>query len=135
MCGGFAPPPGVSAPNVGSLSGYAYVDVDRDGTKQAGEPGIPGVTITVANGGTQVTDSNGHYSFENLQANTYSVSAPDPAANKHLFTTSPLDAAVAVGADTPNVNFGYVPGRSPASPSSTSIGTRCVRSMRPASAA
>jgi uncharacterized protein (DUF2141 family) len=111
MCGGFAPPPGVSAPNVGSLSGYAYVDVNRDGAKQAGEPGIPGVTITVANGGTQVTDGNGHYSFENLQANTYSVSAPDPAANKHLFTTSPLGATVAVGADTPNVNFGYVPGQ------------------------
>jgi hypothetical protein len=72
-------------------------------------PGIPGVTITVANGGTQVTDSNGHYSFANLQADTYSVSAPDPAANKHLFTMSPLDAAVALGEDTPDINFGYVP--------------------------
>lgn len=36
------PPPGPS-----SLSGFTYVDNDNDGLKEAGEPPIPNVTITL----------------------------------------------------------------------------------------
>jgi uncharacterized repeat protein (TIGR01451 family) len=64
-----------------------YYDVNGNGTQDAGEPGIPGFTVTLkdANGndidsdlttpGTQptatITNANGEYSFDNLPFGTY----------------------------------------------------------------
>jgi uncharacterized repeat protein (TIGR01451 family) len=65
------------------LSGSVYVDVSGNGTRDTGERGIPGVTLTVSGntaGGqdvctvispspcTAVTDANGNYSFPSLPA-------------------------------------------------------------------
>jgi len=59
---------------LGSLSGRVYIDTDNDGTRDPGEPGIPGVTVTVA--GTDVnglpvnvnvtTGADGRYTVLNL---------------------------------------------------------------------
>ncbi len=83
-------------PEKGSLSGYVYVDADKDGVRDSGEAGIAGVTITLTKAGdpnfkrTTTTDSNGFYIFANL----------DPDETYHLEETQPTaydDGAETVG--------------------------------------
>ena len=65
------------------LSGYVYIDLNSNGTKDTSEPGIAGVSVTLSGttAGTQdvcveiypnpctlTTDSSGHYSFVGLPA-------------------------------------------------------------------
>jgi SdrD B-like domain len=96
----------------GSLSGFAYVDSNHNGLKDVGEPGIAGVVISLAGspGGTATTVADGSYSFANLDAGAYSVSAPAIASGKGLVTPSPLNPSVTAGQNTPDVNFGYLAG-------------------------
>ena len=64
-----------------SVGDYVWVDTDRDGRQDAGEPGIPGVTLVLTGPdgkpvtdvfgspvGPVVTDENGFYEFVNLPA-------------------------------------------------------------------
>ena len=67
----------------GGLSGFAYVDANHNSVKDASEPGIANVTITSSSGTTQ-TAADGSYSFTNLDAGTYPVSAAATAAGKAL---------------------------------------------------
>ncbi len=92
----------------GGLSGFAYLDTDHNSLKDAGEPGIAGVTIALAGGGTIVTAADGSYAFSSLNAGDYSVMAPASAGATTLFTMSPLSVTLAAGQTQPNVNFGYV---------------------------
>lgn len=66
----------------GSISGFVYVDLNNDGVKDAGEPGIAGVTITLSGSDTGVTttDANGAYTFV-LEPGccTYTVAETQPA--------------------------------------------------------
>jgi hypothetical protein len=71
----------------GSVSGHVYVDVNKVGSIQAGDPGIAGVKLTLT--GTDVwgdvirritsTNVNGVYGFGNLPPGTYAVSETQPA--------------------------------------------------------
>jgi hypothetical protein len=83
---------------------------NRNGVKDAGEAGIPNVTISGPNGETKTTGADGSYNFDNLDGGLYSVSAPAAAAGKLLFTSTPLSITLAEGAFSPNNDFGYVPG-------------------------
>jgi uncharacterized repeat protein (TIGR01451 family) len=75
---------GVDFFNRGSLtiSGTKYNDLDADGTKDAEDFGISGWTISLAGttesgrpvSHSQITASNGSYSFANLENGTYTVS-------------------------------------------------------------
>src|SRR5262249_43561375 len=94
----------------GSLSGFAYVDANRNGVMDSGEAGIGNVTVTGPGGATTVTAADGSYSFNSLDAGTYAVSAPSAASGKALFTASPLSVTIAAGATSANNNFGYVTG-------------------------
>lgn len=75
---------GVHLKNV-SIGNFVWVDEDRDGLQDSGEPGIPGVTLEVVRVGTdnkeypvsdvrgvpvvdQITDSKGIYNFVDLPA-------------------------------------------------------------------
>ena len=79
-----------------ALGNYVWLDDDGDGIQDAGEQGVPGVTVTLYRPGfgldgiasnaddalpvaTMITDQNGKYLFDNLEAGTYEV----------LFTTIP----------------------------------------------
>ncbi|WP_425618742.1 Calx-beta domain-containing protein [Anatilimnocola sp. NA78] len=72
----------------GSLSGFAYVDSNRNGVRDAGEVGIPGVVISLAGtttGGasvtlTAMTAADGSYSFTNLMGGKYSLTESQPAS-------------------------------------------------------
>ncbi len=70
-----------------SLFGYVYCDGNNDGVRQAGEPGIGGVTVTLtgttAQGAVNLstpTDSNGNYAFLNLQPGIYTLTETQPSA-------------------------------------------------------
>ena len=61
-----------------SLGNFVWVDGNRDGQQGAGEPGIPGITVTLRNiTGTVIataqTGAGGFYSFTNLLPGSYSV--------------------------------------------------------------
>jgi hypothetical protein len=70
-----------------SLSGYVYDDSNGNGSMDSGEQGLSGVTVTltgVDDTGKSVdvsttTDSNGHYSFDNLRPGTYSLYETEPS--------------------------------------------------------
>ncbi|WP_281862361.1 SdrD B-like domain-containing protein [Salana multivorans] len=91
---------GFVTPSV-SVGDYVWVDQNRDGRQDEGEPGIPGVVLTlVGPDGEPVTDvfgnpvpptptdENGHYTFENLPAltgeQTYTVVIDRQASQEAL---------------------------------------------------
>ncbi|MGE3619490.1 MAG: SdrD B-like domain-containing protein [Acidimicrobiia bacterium] len=84
-----------------SVGDYVWVDTDRDGRQDPGEPGIPGVVLTIVGpDGEPVTDvfgnpvgptttgPNGEYTFENLPAlsgtETYTVRIDRTASQEPL---------------------------------------------------
>jgi fimbrial isopeptide formation D2 family protein/uncharacterized repeat protein (TIGR01451 family) len=73
-----------------SLSGYVYVDANNNGTKNNGEAGIGGVTVTLtgtddlgqAVNVTTTTAADGSYSFSNLRPSSaagYTITETQPA--------------------------------------------------------
>ena len=105
--------PGEHNPNVDAgviqpagLGDFVWVDMNHDGQQQAGEPGVPGVTVTLyQNGvpaGTATTNANGFYSFTNLTPGVaYSVSFGLPGG---FMWTSPTVGAPTVGVTTTDSN-------------------------------
>lgn len=76
------------------LAGFVYVDLNGDGVRDLGEPGIAGVSLTVTNIATSVattttTDVSGAYQVNNLSAGSYSIVETQP--------TDYLDGAETVG--------------------------------------
>ncbi|MCO5197204.1 MAG: DNRLRE domain-containing protein [Anaerolineae bacterium] len=71
--------PGTTGSTIGD---QIFLDVDGDGIQDAGEPGLPGVTVSLLDDdgdvvGTTTTDENGNYEFPNLPAGTYTVVVTD----------------------------------------------------------
>lgn len=64
----------------GRLGDFVWIDEDGDGQQEAGEAGIPGVTVTLsgAANATTTTDATGHYYFEHLGAGNYTVTVGTP---------------------------------------------------------
>ena len=71
------------------IGDFVWLDLDRDGLQDAGEPGIAGVIVTLYNSanqpiGSAVTDGNGFYQISNVAPGTgYYIkftNQPDPAA-------------------------------------------------------
>jgi fimbrial isopeptide formation D2 family protein len=70
---------------LGSFSGTVYRDDNNDGTKQASEPGIQGVSVALVDSGnatvaTTTTDANGNYTFPNVPSGTYRIVETQPTA-------------------------------------------------------
>lgn len=66
-----------TCPTTGKITGMKYNDLNKNGTKQANEPGLSGWTITLRQGNTvaytTVTDANGNYEFSNVAPGNYKV--------------------------------------------------------------
>jgi len=74
-----------------AVGDYVWWDKDRNGRQDAGEPAIPGVTVTLTGGGntlTTTTDAAGHYVFDGLEAGTYTVTFTPPAGYAPTTTTA-----------------------------------------------
>ncbi|MGT2747254.1 SdrD B-like domain-containing protein, partial [Streptococcus penaeicida] len=104
-----------------TIGDTVWEDTNHDGVQDAGEPGIPGVTVTITNpdGSTQTTttDSNGHYEFTDLPDGDYTITFDTPAG--YVPTTSntgddTLDSDGTVvkvtvsGNDNPTIDSGFV---------------------------
>ncbi|MBX3401689.1 MAG: DUF11 domain-containing protein [Gemmataceae bacterium] len=71
----------------GSIVGAVYLDQNRNGLRDVGEPGIAGVTITLTGtdlGGapvsrTTMTAADGSYRYDNLLAGVYAIAEAQPA--------------------------------------------------------
>ena len=96
------------------LGDYVWVDYDRDGVQEAGEPGLGGVLVTLFENGTPgqiyTTDSNGYYGFTGLTAGTpYSVNFTLPNGYSWTLPTQGItttDSNVNMAGDTAVVNLG-----------------------------
>lgn len=94
-----------------SVGDYVWVDTNRDGRQNTGEPGIPGVVLTITgpdgrpvtgvNGlpvGPQSTDEDGKYSFDGLPVLTdgqhYTVTIDQDASKTALAPYTPTKAGV-----------------------------------------
>ena len=111
-------------PGTGSSAGdRVYEDLDADGTWDASEPGIPGVTMALLDGGgtvvaTALTGPGGEYEFGGLPAGTWTVWVNDTGhALAGLGQTGDPDAVldgrhtlVMDGSSSyPDIGFGYAP--------------------------
>ncbi len=98
----------------GAISGTKFNDLDRDGLRDAGEPGLPGVTIFLdedndgeLDGGevSTLTDANGDYLFGDLEpGQVYVVAEVVPDG---FVQTSPQSLVPVPG---PNVNVSFPAG-------------------------
>ncbi len=77
-------PTPTAVPNPAAVIGTVYYDINGDGTRDAGEPGIGGVTVQLINPttatiiATDVTNTSGGYSFTGLPAGPYVVRITNP---------------------------------------------------------
>ena len=112
-----------------SMGDLVWQDLDNDGVQDSGEPGIPGVRMTLngldAQGApfsqTLLTDASGQYTFTRLIPGTYTITVSNlPSgllASYDLddghgpFTTPNSAAGIALttGMTRTDVDFGYVP--------------------------
>jgi uncharacterized repeat protein (TIGR01451 family) len=94
---------------VGSIGDFVWNDVNGNGIQDPGEPGIPGVTVTLFDSnGNQVaqttTNAQGNYIFSNVPAGTYVVGFTLPGAG-YFFSPQNQGGDDAVDSD-PNRNTG-----------------------------
>ncbi len=69
-----------------SVSGYVYIDLNNNGTRDPGEPPVPGTTVTLTGsndlGGfaplVVQTDGNGFYQFSSLRPGNYTITKTPP---------------------------------------------------------
>ncbi len=97
-----------------SIGGLKFNDLNSDGVREAGEPGLAGVTVfldTNLNGlfdlgeVSTVTDASGNYSFANLGPGSYRVREV-PQAGATQTTSNPADIVASSGNNISGVNFG-----------------------------
>ena len=99
---------------IGAISGVKYNDFNTNGVREAGEPGIEGVTVYLDNNNNRsldpgeastVTDSLGNYAFTDLAAGTYPVREVLPGG----FTQTSRDRFITVNGDSfNNIDIGNV---------------------------
>ncbi|MBL0146820.1 MAG: hypothetical protein IPP48_14940 [Chitinophagaceae bacterium] len=81
-------------PPTANIGDRVWLDIDKDGIQDAGEPGVAGVTVTLYDNtgaivATTVTDANGNYLFTNVTPGTgYTIGFTAPAGT----VFSPKDA-------------------------------------------
>ncbi|HUN24450.1 MAG TPA: SdrD B-like domain-containing protein, partial [Anaerolineales bacterium] len=61
-----------------AIGDYVWYDLNKNGLQDDGETGVQGITVYLLNSGgsvigTDITDSNGYYSFNNLQPGSYTI--------------------------------------------------------------
>ncbi|MBC2115241.1 SdrD B-like domain-containing protein [Listeria booriae] len=86
----------VVSEKVGEFKSFVFEDTNKNGTKEAGEAGVPGATVALhgADGSvvaTQTTDANGQYDFKDVPVGTYYIVVTAPAGydikSNHAFGT------------------------------------------------
>jgi len=96
-----------------SIAGMKFHDLDGDGTKDTGEPGLEGWTIKLKKDGTQIastlTAAGGAYSFSGLAPGSYTVEETVQSGWTQSYPASPGKHSVALvagGAGPTDKDFG-----------------------------
>ena len=85
---------------LGRLGDYAWLDLDGDGMQDAGEPGVPGILISIYQYGElaqqTTTDAWGRYLLRDVYPGTYRLEATLPPELKatRLQNEFPLVASI-----------------------------------------
>ncbi|HEY5999657.1 MAG TPA: SdrD B-like domain-containing protein [bacterium] len=94
-----------------AVGNRVWEDLGNLGIRDAGEPGIRGVRISLLKDGVviarTVTDDLGRYSFENLRAGTYVVDPDDVPGYRLTTGNDPLPVTLHVGEYFTLANFGF----------------------------
>jgi uncharacterized repeat protein (TIGR01451 family) len=95
----------------GLIGDRVFVDLDEDGAFDAGE-GIPNITVSLSDGQTAVTDSDGFYLFTAV-AGSYTVTVDEldgdlPANALQTVGLNPAPAVITAGQVLDTVDFGYI---------------------------
>ncbi|MDD3328251.1 MAG: SdrD B-like domain-containing protein, partial [Zoogloea sp.] len=85
-----------------SIGDKVWADCNNNGLQDAGEAGVPGVTVKLLDASgkviaTTMTDGNGNYVFKDLMPGTYSVQFVAP--NGYTFTTKDVGSNDAIDSD------------------------------------
>ena len=112
ICGNTAP----EVINTGSICGMKFNDLNGNGVRDAGEPGLPNwiINLSYSNAAGHVTlidttDANGNYCFNNLQSGgTYTVSETNQSGWQQTAPASPgtYTLTLAAGQNKDSLNFG-----------------------------
>ncbi|MCD6291573.1 MAG: hypothetical protein J7M34_13825, partial [Anaerolineae bacterium] len=103
------PPASVAKINFcyGTIAGRVFRDNNGNGSQDAGELGLNGVSVRLSDGQTTTTDSNGNYSFRANAPASYTVSVTPPAGYDCV-TPCSVNVSLQVG-QTTTVNFALRP--------------------------
>ncbi len=97
----------VGSPDLATIYGTVFEDLDGDGQWDDDEVGIEGVTVTLDGTIATTTDADGLYSFLTDQAGVHTVIETDPLG---YFSTTPNEVHVQVSlGNSYAVNFGDAP--------------------------
>ena len=101
---------GTTAPSLGSICGTKFNDLNGNGVQDAGEPGLPNwqIGLSIVTIPPVVTDSLGHYCFNNLPAGTYTVAEQNQTGWQQTAPPSPgtYTVTLAAGQNADKLNFG-----------------------------
>ena len=113
---------GFSPPQTGSIGDTVYTDGNRNNVQDDEEEGIPGATVTLTLPGpdgqfgtpddttqTTTTNDNGIYTFPNLPAGNYRVTATTTRETDIPTQTQPDPIELQPGQNLDTVDFGFVP--------------------------
>ncbi|HEY63665.1 MAG TPA: alpha/beta fold hydrolase [Caldilineae bacterium] len=79
-------------PPAGEVRGYTFEDLNRDGVRQEGEPGIPNVPVALKQGAavvdTVVTNGDGLFQFADVAPGAYTLAADTPDGYRPVGSTS-----------------------------------------------
>ena len=88
------------------FSGSVYNDLNKNGSRDNGEPSVPGVLVNLDNGGGSTTsDINGNYTFEALADNTYTATMSLPAGYTNIGPNPIANISVSSGSTVSDNNF------------------------------
>jgi len=83
------------------IVGKVYVDANRNGVQDAGEPGVPGIRLFLEDGTFAITDSEGKYDFYGLRPILHVVKVDQTS----LPTGARLEELSARDASSPSIRF------------------------------
>lgn len=110
----------------GAIGDTVWLDLNKNGMQEPGEPGLSGVGLILYSAGADgacgggddvavanaVTDANGKYAFKNVEAGVYCVDVIDatvPAGLTLASGTDPRKVTLAVDQIYNDADFGYAP--------------------------
>ena len=102
------------SPEKGIIGDFVWLDLNNDGLHSPGEPGIPGVavTLTLPGGAATIgttTNNDGEYLFTDLPPGDYVVTVGDGPVGSTLTTPESYDVALDAGEAFLDADFGFAP--------------------------